>query len=267
MKNIPYFDNKKINSHIQILKKNVFQTESKWPQFELLINDILNLSKIVTEQDKVISLERTLLYGGNSLFAPIFSGKNFFSIDCSPESANERGAYNQELVNHPDFIKIPYNHRSSIESLDIGNDVADMILVPNLIHHIKDQHRFFQSVSNLLKPGGYLYVFDAILRELHQIPDDYLRYTPYGIEAFAKKFEFDLVDASTVGGPFTAIAYCWIQALEYLPIVEREKFSKWFSSKHFPRLIELEKNFPNNLCRSHTAFPTAYSVLFKNSKK
>ena len=61
-----------LSSHEKALKKNVFFTENKWPHFNLLFKDINKISKKIKVNSTVVSLERTKLYGGVSLFAPYF---------------------------------------------------------------------------------------------------------------------------------------------------------------------------------------------------
>jgi hypothetical protein len=84
-----------------------------------------------------------------------------------------------------------------------------------------------------LKPGGRLFIFEPILRELHQIPDDYLRYTPYGITQVLSRFGLVAEKFETEGGPFQAISYCWVQALEYFPAEMRGKMEEWYYKQDF----------------------------------
>ena len=61
----------KLEDHEKYLKKDLFFTENKWPQFNLLFEDIKKLSRNPIKI-KSCFLERNLLYGGYSLFAPFF---------------------------------------------------------------------------------------------------------------------------------------------------------------------------------------------------
>ena len=64
------------------------------------------------------------------------------------------------------------------------------------------------------------------------------------------------------GGPFTAIAYCWTQALEYFPPEKRAEMEHWFYREHMPQLVAWDEAFPDNLARKHTSFPTAFGIFF-----
>lgn len=250
-----------IEEHLEVLRNKIFQTRTKWPQFELLLSDLTALSNSLPSDSNVISMERTLLYGGFSLIAPIFSNQKFISLDCSPVSAEERGAYNSSMLENDKFIKIPYTSRVSLENTGLESNQADVILIPNLMHHVKEQDLVFKEAYRILKPGGIIYIFEALVRELHQIPDDYIRYTPYGLRHTLKRFGFSPEKEKTIGGPFSVIAYSWIQALEYFPEEAREKMSDWFYSTQFPELMIFDKQYQKNLVRKHTSFPAAFSIV------
>ena len=70
---------------------------------------------------------------------------------------------------------------------------------------------------------------------------------------------FKVLDKKTTGGPFTAIAYCWNQALQYIPDRERVGWSEWFE-QHFKDLELLESKYTHNLIRNYTSFPTAFAI-------
>ena len=88
-----------------------------------------------------------------------------------------------------------------------------------------------------MKPGGKVYVFEPLLRELHQIPDDYLRWTPFGMARALENAGLQPAPPALTGGPFEAIAYCWAQALEFLPDDKRAEMSAWFYDTHMSELM------------------------------
>jgi SAM-dependent methyltransferase len=249
-----------VDEHAQVLSEKVFQVKTKWPQFELLLDDIRSISKNLKYSSTVVAMERTLLYGGNSLIAPFFSEHHFISLDCSPSSADDRGAYNANMIEDARFIKIPFTKRVDFDLTGIASESLDLILIPNLIHHIKNQDMMFEEAARILKKGGLIYIFEPLVRELHQIPDDYIRYTPFGLCEILKRFGIEDFSVTTTGGPFSALAYVWIQALEYLPDQKRDEISSWFYSQEFDRLMRFDKLYKNNLVRDHTSFPTAFSI-------
>lgn len=248
-----------LQNHLALLKEVVFDSDHYLPQFNLLLDEISKFSEDLQNGEHVISLERTLLYGKN-IFAPFFKKVNFTSLDCSPKSADERGDYNRDLVSDSRFIETECKSiRCAPDSLKVQSNTADLLMIPNLIHHVANQKGMFAEAFRVTKPGGRLFVFEPILRELHQEPDDFLRYTPYGMIQMVEQVGFKVLDKKTTGGPFTAIAYCWNQALQYIPDRERVGWSEWFE-QHFKDLELLESKYTHNLIRNYTSFPTAFAI-------
>jgi SAM-dependent methyltransferase len=252
----------RVAAHAAMLRERVFQTRTKWPQFELMLADMQAMTDALPAGARVVAMERTLLYGGLSLFAPLFHRQDFVSLDCSPESAAARGGYNAAMVDDPRCIRIATTRRAPPDRTGCATGEADLVMVPNLVHHVRDQQGLFREVARILKPGGRGYIFEPLVRELHQAPDDYLRYTPWGFQAQIEAARLAFDRFVPTGGPFTTIAYCWVQALEYFPAAQRAEMERWFYDTHFPQLAAWDEQHPQNLARQHTSFPTAYSVFF-----
>ena len=256
------YSQEQIDKHSKVLANKVFQTDLL-PHFELLLKEVAALAAAEKPGNTVISLERGLLYGGYSLIGPYFHEHEFISVDSSPQSADERGAYNKDKVLDNDFLKVPITTRAPIENTGLVNAIADLVLVPNLVHHIADQKALFTEMARITKPRGKVFVFEPLLRELHQIPDDYLRYTPYGMSEVMRRVGLEPIDIKLDGGPFSAIGYCWLQALEYLPEQQRKQTETWFYNEHWPMLKKWDDQYTENLVRDHTKFPVGFSILAK----
>lgn len=252
-------------NHRAMLEERVFQVKTRWPHFRLLLDDVERLSAALPAGARVVSLERTLLYGGISLFAPFFARQEFISVDCSPGSADGRGAYNASMVDDPRTIRIPFTRRGRETQTGIADGWADLVMVPNLVHHVPDQDHLFTELGRITRRGGTVYVFEPLLRELHQVPDDYLRYTPFGMRNVLTAHGLDVRDVRCEGGPFQAIAYCWEQALQYFPDAEREEMQHWFFETEFPRLMAWDAQHTDNRVRKNTTFPVAFSIVATKS--
>ena len=133
------------------------------------------------------------------------------------------------------------------------------------MHHIPNIEIFFKQVKNILKKNGILYIFEPMVRELHQEPEDYFRITPYGFIYLLKSFGFKNFEIKYEGGPFTAIGYCWDQAIQYMPIEKRQKMKIWLNSE-MKKYIKMDKIYKKNNFRKHTSFPMSFSVTAKLKK-
>ena len=253
----------RVAAHRRMLDERVFQVETKWPQFRRMLADLDCLAAETPPGATVVCLERTLLYGGYSLFGPLFSKHDFISVDCSPETAEDRGAYNAGMVDDDRFVPVPTSRRAPAEDTGLPGGSADLVIVPNLVHHVEDQPGLFAEIARLMRPGAQGYIFEPLLRELHQMPDDYVRYTPRGFEVQLEQAGLAFDRFLPEGGPFTAIAYCWTQALEYFPEEKRAEMERWFYDRHFPELVAWDEAYgARNRKRQHTTFPTAFGIFF-----
>ena len=254
-----------LDEHEKFLKKNIFFTETKWPHFNLVFDDIKSLSKAIKKKSIIVSLERNALYGGISLFAPFFDKHDFISIDCISTILKKRGAYNK-IKKQANVIKKKKNYQFDYRNIKLKNNLADLIIIPNLMHHIEDIDTFFTQVKAILKKNGKIYIFEPLVRELHQVPEDYFRITPYGFKSILKKFNFTNFKIKFNGGPFTAVGYCWDQAIQFLPKNLRLKKKNWLN-KEFLKFIELDKKYKINKERNNTIFPMSFSIKAKLIKK
>ena len=251
----------KLNTHENFLKKKIFFTNTKWPHFDLLFNDIKKLSKSIKRKSCVVSLERNNLYGGTSLLAPFFSKHNFISVDCITPELKKRGKYNsKKIIGNSKIIYFKRSYQFDYRKIKLKSNYADLIIIPNLMHHINDVDTLLNQAKRILKKKGKIYIFEPMVRELHQIPEDYYRITPYGFKYLLTKKKFKNFKIKFNGGPFTAIIYCWDQALQYLPKKIMKKKSKWLE-KNIGNLRALDKKYKNNLHRKNTSFPMSYSLL------
>ena len=252
--------NEELNKHEKILKKNIFFIDSKWPQFQLLINDIKKFS-INKKNKRILSLESGSLYGNISLFAPYFREKNFTSVDCSTKKIYSRGAYNKRLTTDNDLIKIPIDLHKDYKKLNFKKNTFDLILIPNLMHHIFDHNYLLRSCRKFLKKNGTIYIFEPTLREIHQIPDDFFRFTPYGLKKILENLDFKKINFDTSGGPFTAAHYCLDQASQFLPKKEKKKFDSIFKVNNSSFFNLLDLKYKKNLVRKNNIFPTSFSIM------
>jgi SAM-dependent methyltransferase len=251
----------KLDNHEQALRDNVFFTKEKWPQFNLLFDDIKKISKETKKNSTVIFLERAGLYGNISLFAPFFNHKNFISIDCSSGKISKRGAYNKKYVTNKNIIKVPINYHFNYKNIKLKNNCADMIAVPNLLHHIFDYKLFFNQCKKILKKDGKIYIFEPLIRELHQKPDDYFRFTPFSLREILKQVGFKKFTFQQCGGPFTASSYCLDQAIQFLPKNKRDYFKKYFLLNKEWNFQKMDKKYKKNLVRKNSSFPVSFSLV------
>jgi SAM-dependent methyltransferase len=258
-------ENISILDHENFLRNEIFFTEKKWPHFNLIFNDLKKLSKEMKANSKIISFERNNLYGGVSLFGPFFNKQNFISVDCISPKLKKRGSYNK-IDKLSKIIVKKKNYQFDYRKIKLKKNLADLIIIPNLMHHIEEIETLFKQVRSILKKNGKVYIFEPLVRELHQVPEDYYRITPYGFKILLSKYNFSNFRVKYEGGPFTAIGYCWDQAIQFLPKSLRDKKMRWLN-KEMKNFIQLDKKYKKNKVRKNTIFPMSFSLEAKLTKK
>lgn len=198
-----------MHPHLEWLKENVFKAESRWPHFLLNLSDMDHLHKKYGDK-RVLSLERSIQgtcgkAEGDSRWRPLFS--------------------NLVVVNHG-----MYDDRHDYMLPDhVLDEDWDLVIVPNLLHHVADQQGFFAALE-FLNIEGELYIFDTVIHELHDMPHDYIRYTPYGIRDILERHGFKINSIRKTGNHMSAIRYFLDYAkhngLESLENIDMEKLNE-----------------------------------------
>src|SRR3546814_20944581 len=106
----------------------------------------------------------------SDLFAPLFTRQAFVSVDCSPESAEGRGAYNAAMVDDDRFIAVPATRRAPAEATGLDSGCPDLVLPPNLLHPVRDPARLSAELPRLIPPGGCGSLFAQLVRPLPTQP-------------------------------------------------------------------------------------------------
>ena len=69
-----------------------------------------------------------------------------------------------------------------LENLDfVDDDSVDCVLLLQVLEHLRKPDRVAAELSRVLKPGGLIFLGVPMGQSLHQVPHDYLRFTPFGI--------------------------------------------------------------------------------------
>jgi len=119
-------------------------------------------------------------------------------------------------VGNPDW---DYSH------LDVLGDIQTLPLRPESIHsilcfvvleHAKDPKRVLAEFARVLKPGGRLFMIVPFLWEEHQAPNDYARFTRYGIRLLMTDLPLRIETAEPIGGFFWVCARRCVALLGFL---------------------------------------------------
>jgi hypothetical protein len=254
--------------YINFLKKNVFKID-EYNQFNLMFDDFKNFNKLNYKHCAI--LERNYMYNNKSIFAPLLDKKHkLTSIDFRIDQSHKRiGIQNNFIKNiNYKFIESEFyiqdlenKYSSNIKKLD-----NDLLLIPNSLHHISNLNLLMKKISILMPKLKYIYIFDSYLRESHQAPNDYCRYTTFALETLMKLYNYKSIKINETGNIFDAIMYLFSQSKNLLENKELKKIKLIYENE---LMNELKKERIKKkwvlLGRKYAKMNTAYSIIFKKN--
>jgi SAM-dependent methyltransferase len=81
----------------------------------------------------------------------------------------------------------------------------DVIAMFEVLEHVRNPFKIFANCSNWLKPGGRLILSVPQYWHIHGWPNDYFRFTKYGLEELANNSGLHIVEVWPMGGPCVLI--------------------------------------------------------------
>lgn len=100
------------------------------------------------------------------------------------------------FATHPDIAFL-----SDVQgNLPIADKTFDSAFCCSVLEHTREPWKAFDEFYRILKPGGKIILSVPFVYYLHGQPNDYFRFTRYGIENLAHKSGFEIVELSVVGG-------------------------------------------------------------------
>lgn len=84
--------------------------------------------------------------------------------------------------------------------MPLCDNTVDTVVSFQVLEHVCEPQTMFVEMYRVLKPDGYLILMAPQMWHLHEIPNDYFRYTRYGLEHLAKRAGFTVVDIRPISG-------------------------------------------------------------------
>jgi len=143
----------------------------------------------------------------------------------------------------------------SAESIPLDDNKVDAVVCTQVFEHLKHPKIAAMEIFRVLKKGGYLIVTAPQTNELHEEPNDFFRYTRYGLAIVFEDAGFEVIDCQKRGGFFSVIAQMKIRylidrfALYKRPIIGKcfNQFIKIYSAT----MMWLDKIDKSNANKKH----------------
>lgn len=128
------------------------------------------------------------------------------------------------------------------------NDACyDCVMATEVLEHCPEPKITLMEINRVLKPGGVFFFTVPFLWNLHEVPHDEFRYTPFAIERILKETGFNDVQIFSSGGWHSALAQMlglWVRRSPISP-VKRTIMSKLF--KPIIRFLINKDVYKNNI--------------------
>jgi SAM-dependent methyltransferase len=214
------------------------------------VNQLMYLKAYLPEVEGAVLEIGSKDYGNTATFRDFYHSNTYIGVDL------EAGP-NVDVV--ADLTKPDHGFKKSSFSL---------VICCSVLEHVKKPWLFAPIVSELVKPGGYLYISVPWVWPYHAFPGDYYRFSHQGIAALFDPFEWSNLTYSTgtpgeftpldLNAPYQDLAMVLHQPMR--PLVSRryipKKLAQWL------KITRKEKGTPEN---SRTYLP--YLMLNMIGKK
>jgi len=91
--------------------------------------------------------------------------------------------------------------------LPLANESFDAVLCTQVLEHVPEPLDLLQEARRVLRPGGHLVLTAPQYNGLHGEPQDFFRYTRYGLEHLGRKAGFEVRLIEPIGGFLSLFAF------------------------------------------------------------
>lgn len=119
----------------------------------------------------------------------------------------------------------------------VANNAYDTIICTNVLEHIPNPFQAMDEIYRIARPNGVLILSVPHLSRLHEEPNDFYRYTKYGLEYIINKSGFNMISITPVGGLVSFVGHqlssVILCSLWHIPLLRQIAFvaNKWIIIK------------------------------------
>lgn len=140
---------------------------------------------------------------GEGKHAQQFRTHNYCGVDLA---IGERGWDYHGLDAVADLLALPFADGSFDACINIVT-----------LEHIREPARALQEIARVMKPAATLLLVAPQEWEIHQAPNDFFRFTRYGIQHILESAGFTQIDIKPVGGYFRLLSHRLLNGLQFFP--------------------------------------------------
>ncbi|QOG12162.1 class I SAM-dependent methyltransferase [Arcobacter sp. FWKO B] len=151
----------------------------------------------------------------------IISSEKFIKGICL-DVGSGNSPYKKYLKNITMYISVDKNDTSATtyknntnminadaKSLPFENNYADTILLNQVLEHIDDYEKVLTEIKRVLKYNGKCVISVPFIYHIHGEPNDYFRFSEYGLRYMLKKHGYKIIEYHYLGYAGTALVSIW----------------------------------------------------------
>ena len=102
-----------------------------------------------------------------------------------------------------DFLRyqsVPPNIWGSALDLPISDVSVDTVFSSQVLEHVTEPWRMVTEMARILKPDGYFILTAPHIWGLHEVPHDYYRFTPHGLQFLVERAGLEMIEVVPMAG-------------------------------------------------------------------
>ncbi|AVR43845.1 class I SAM-dependent methyltransferase [Christiangramia fulva] len=128
------------------------------------------------------------------------------------------------------------------QSIPFEADSFDTVMATEVLEHCPDPELVLKEIYRVLKPGGVFFFTVPFLWNLHEVPHDEYRFTPFALERILKNAGFRNINLKATGGWHASMAQMLGLWVRRSPMkAGKRKYLSLFLKPFIKYLIKLDK--------------------------
>lgn len=124
----------------------------------------------------------------------------------------------KQLYQHTSYIGIDWNNPlnnnhpeayADAQYIPFAAATFDTVVCTEVIEHLPDPALALQNMARVLRPEGHLILSAPFVHVLHEVPFDFFRFTPIGLQHLVKEAGFEVVNIWARGGVLSVLVSLW----------------------------------------------------------
>ena len=150
----------------------------------------------------------------------------------------------ESALNYDPTIKPDFTWKGKV--MPFESDSFDCAFGTEVLEHCPEPEVVLKEVLRVLKPGGIFFFTVPFLWNLHEVPHDEYRYTPFSLERHLKNSGFNAIEIKATGGWHASMAQMLGLWVRRSPMKEtKRKYLSKILKPVIKKLIKLDK--PENV--------------------